>query len=116
VLFGVRPPFPSFGPGPPPQSPLTARQYGRFNGTVADLSLGLESWNIMWDAVCNILVVAPQPPTAAGAGGGGVAETRTWATLMVSEYDRQVRAIFDCHPSEGASKNRTQILIIHRLY
>jgi hypothetical protein len=26
------------------------------------------------------------------------------------------RVISDCHPSEGASKNRTQIPIIHRFY
>lgn len=83
VLFGLMQPFPPFSGAPPSPAPaLRVRQYGQpFNGSIADLSLGLEHWNIIWDAVCNVLVLAPKT-----AGG-----KTSYITYMLSEFDGQLR-------------------------
>lgn len=50
----------------------------------------VELWNVAWDHVCNILVLAPRPAEEGTRVEEG-ADYVEWDTLMVSEYDGQVR-------------------------
>ena len=87
VLLGMMGPFPPFAPPapappPPPPPPLMifGTPYASWNASSFTQN-PLSSWNILWDSVCNVVVLAPESD----------AETTTFQTLMVSEYDRQVR-------------------------
>jgi hypothetical protein len=50
--------------------------------------------------------------------GKAMVEVKSKASILAFAPGRRpyVRVISDCHPSEGAYKNRTQIPIIHMFY
>jgi hypothetical protein len=91
VLLGVMEPHPPWGVPAPPPPPLQLRlPYGlpyhtwnRSSSVEGVMEWGLERWNIMWDHVCNIIVLAPS--------GTQATNLLTHQTLMVSEFDAQVR-------------------------
>jgi len=66
---------------PPPPTPTRVMQSIKATGGSVDM----QTWNMVWDGVCNFVVLQPVESTAANIS------FTTWNTLMVSEYDGAVR-------------------------
>ena len=79
-VITIRTPQPPFGPKQKP-GPLVIYRQLWSAGSPAYLEVDLARWNLAWDSVCNVIVLAPTQ----------VASSVQFNTLMVSEYDGEVR-------------------------
>ena len=84
VLLGLMEPSPWETPAPPLRLRLPyGLPYAAWNRSQEAISRwGTDRWNIVWDQVCNIIVLLPS---------AGKDSTLTYETLMVSEFDSQAR-------------------------
>jgi hypothetical protein len=85
VLLGLMEPSPWETPAPPLRLRLPyGLPYAAWNrSSHEDIARwGMERWNIVWDQVCNIIVLLPSAESDS---------VLTYETLMVSEFDSQAR-------------------------
>ncbi len=103
VLLGLMEPSPWETPAPPLRLRLPfGLPYAAWNrSSHEDIARwGTERWNIVWDQVCNIVVLAPSAENDS---------VLTYETLMVSEFDSQARpqAPYSSEPVEPSSDGWT---------
>ena len=79
-VITVRAPSPPFDPKQKPE-PLVIYRPVWYSRVQAFLAVDVKRWNLAWDSVCNVVVLAPTQ----------VGSSIQFNTLVVSEYDGEVR-------------------------